>query len=138
MVIAAEWIVAWRERHFKTAEIAAGLAVDGIDPEGDGFTNLDEYTLGTDPRGFSPQPLAIAPTAGNNFTLSFLARAATGPGYGGRTRKYDVEFNSAPAAPESWQGVSGYTNIVGGDHIVVATLPMDVAKNFYRLKVRLE
>ena len=138
LVIAAESIAAWREHHFADDEIAAGLAADGADPEGDGFTNLDEYTLGTDPRAFSPQPLTLAATPGNQFTLTFFARAATGPGYGGRTRKYDVECSSDPADSSSWQGVSGYANIVGGDQTVVATLPMDVAKKFYRLNVRLE
>jgi autotransporter-associated beta strand protein len=138
LVIAAESIAAWRERHFTTAEIADGLAADGTDPEGDGFTNLAEYTLGTDPRAFSPQPLTIAPAAGNNFTLTFLARAASGAGYAGRMRKYDVECSSDLADSSSWQGVSGYANIVGGDHTVVATLPMDATKKFYRLNVRLE
>jgi hypothetical protein len=138
LIIAAESITSWRERHFTPAEITAGLAADGTDPEGDGFTNLDEYTLGTDPRSFSPQPLTIAPAAGNNFTLTFVAHAASGAGYAGRTRKYDVECNSDPADPDSWQGVAGFTGIVGDNQTVVATLPIDATKKFYRLNVGLE
>ncbi len=138
LVIAAESIAAWRERHFTTAEIAAGLAADGTDPEGDGFSNLDEYTLGTDPHTFSPQPLAIAPAPGNQFTLTFLARAASGAGYAGRTRRCDVECSPDPAASSSWQGVAGFTGIVGGDQAVVVTLPTDATKKFYRLNVGLE
>ena len=57
LVIAGDALASWRAGHFTPEEIAAGLAADGADADGDGFINHAEYTLGTDPRAFTPQPL---------------------------------------------------------------------------------
>jgi len=138
LAITADPLSAWRAAHFTAGEIAAGLAADGADPDGDGLTNLTEYILGTDPRVFSPQPLVITSAVGKPFTLSLLARAASGTGYAGVTRKYAVETTADLANASSWQALAGYTGIVGGDQTVVVTLPIDVSKKFYRLNVRLE
>lgn len=138
MVISAESIASWRPGHFTAGEITAGLAADGADPEGDGFTNLDEYILGTDPRAFTPQPLVIAPAAGNQITLTFVARAAAGGGYAGLTRKYAIEWSSDLGNPNAWQAVNGQANIPGGNQTVIVTLPGDASRRFYRINVRLE
>ena len=59
-VIGKEAIVAWRESHFTPAEIAAGLAADDADPDGDGMTNFEEYAFGLDPRnGCSVNPIIV-------------------------------------------------------------------------------
>ena len=138
LVIAAESISSWRVAHFSAEEITAGLAADSADADGDGFTNLAEYTLGTDPHSFSPPLLALVRGTGNTLTLNFLARRAGGTGYRGRTRTYAVESNTAFAIPDSWQGVSGYTAIVGDDQPVVVPVLIAASRMFYRLNVRLE
>ena len=69
----------WKPGHFSPAEITAGLAADGADPDGDGVVNSDEYTLGTAPRTSNQQPLTIT-RSGNNCTQTFVARSATGSG----------------------------------------------------------
>jgi len=43
-----------------------------------------------------------------------------------------------PANPASWQGVTGYTNIVGADQSITITLPFTPPRKFYRLNVRVE
>lgn len=48
--------------------------------------------------------------------MSFVARSATGSGYAGLTRKYDLETTTDLANPNSWQAVAGHTNITGADH----------------------
>ena len=147
LVIAAAPLVAWRNAHFNSAEVSAGLATDAGDADGDGLNNLVEYILGTDPRGFSPPPLTVAPAAANQVSLSFVARRAVGVGYEGLTRKYTLEVSAGLAAPGSWQPVSGYTTLVGADQTsdiagadqtVTVTLPAAAANRFYRLNVRLE
>ena len=128
----------WRTSHFTANEITAGLAADSADPDGDSLDNLTEYILGSDPRAFTPQPLALTPAAGNPFTLTFLARSATGSGYAGMTRKYDLQQSTNLADPDSWQPVAGQTNIVGADQTVTTTLPGGDSNKFYRLSVRVE
>ena len=138
IISGADAMDAWRTSHFIPEEITAGLAADGTDADGDGFTNLAEYTLGTDPRDFTPQPLALAPAPGNLFTLSFIARSAAGAGYAGLTRQYDVEATTDLANPNSWQGLSGHTHITGAGQTIDITLPSDGPRMFYRLNVRVE
>ena len=138
LVIGAESITAWRSGHFTPVEITAGLAADTGDPDGDGFSNLTEYVLGTDPHDFTQRPLVIATAPANHITLSFLARRASGSGYAGLTRSYDLQTSNDPANPAAWQAVPDYTNITGNDQQVVISLPVNAIRKFHRLKVRLE
>ena len=107
------------------------------DTDKDGITNRDEYIIGTDPRNSSTALLTVARGAGNTCTLTFLARAASGIGYEGLTRKYDLQASS-DLAPASWQNVSGSTDIVGAGQNVIITLPIEPPRKCYRLKVRVE
>jgi hypothetical protein len=147
LVINGNLKASWRSAHFSAAEITAGLADDTANPDGDDLNNLKEYILGTDPRAFSQPPLVIAPVAGAQFTLSFLARRASGPGYTGLTRKYTVESTANVANAASWQPVTGYSNLVGAtdtsgitgdDQTVVVTIPAANPARFFRLSVRVE
>ena len=128
----------WRTSHFTANEITAGLAADHADLDGDGLDNLTEYILGTDPRAFTPQALSVTPAANNQFTLTFTARRATGSGYAGLTRKYDLQQSADLGDPNSWQPVPGQTHIVGADQTVTAILPDGGSNKFYRLNVRVE
>jgi len=147
LVITEDLMASWRSAHFSAAEIAAGLADDAANPDGDDFTNREEYVLGTDPRAFTPQPLDIDPVPGNQFTLTFIARRATGTGYAGLTRRYTVESTGTPGIPASWQPLTGHTGLVGAsqtsdiagdDQTVIVTLPATGTAGFHRLSVRLE
>ena len=63
--------------------------------------------------------------------------AASGAGYAGLVRLYDVE--SAAALPaEPWSGLPGLTNLVGTNGTVTVTVPCGGPQRFYRLKVRLQ
>ncbi|KAB2638023.1 MAG: hypothetical protein DVB26_08685, partial [Verrucomicrobia bacterium] len=63
----------WRDAHFTAAEQSAGLADATADPDGDGLSNLAEYALGTDPRHFTPPPMAILDASGLALTFTRLA-----------------------------------------------------------------
>jgi hypothetical protein len=138
LVIAAETIVAWRSGHFTADEITAGLAADAADADGDGLTNLTEYTLGSDPRAFTSQPLVLTRAADDSLNLTFVARRAAGAGYAGTTRKYVVESTADLTHPAAWQGVAGFTDIVGDDQTITVPVPGGQPGRFCRLNVRLE
>ncbi len=137
----------WRYTYFTAAEILAGTAADGVDADGDGVFNRDEYVLGVDPRSSTTQPVAIANLNSSSFTVSFLARSAAGAGYSGWVRKYTLEGSDRLGAGAVWQAVSGYTNIVGASQssnitgsgqTVTVTLPLNGSDRFFRLKALLE
>ncbi|MCX6876832.1 MAG: MBG domain-containing protein [Verrucomicrobia bacterium] len=48
-LVIAESLLSWRASHFTPEEIAAGLAADDADPDGDGCTNLAEFAFNGDP-----------------------------------------------------------------------------------------
>jgi hypothetical protein len=59
----------WKTDHFTTDEIAAGAANDDVDPDHDGWDNLAEYALGSDPHRSSP---ALSASLGaDGLTITF-------------------------------------------------------------------
>jgi len=82
--------------------------------------------------------------AGNQCTLTFLARRATGAGYAGMSRIHQVEGSAGLANPASWQPVNGYTDLIGADQTsaivgdgqtVIMTLSDAQSNKFHHLKV---
>jgi hypothetical protein len=129
--------VQWQRSEFPAA-LANDPAVSSppADPDGDGITNEQEYILGSSPLRAAPAPaLAITLTA-NRPTVSFTARRATGPGYGGRHRFYSLQTAIDPS--QSWTPAPGLASIHGDDQRVEFTPPAGVQRQFYRLLVRLD
>ncbi len=68
----------WRQQHFGAGATNTGDAADDADPDGDGFTNAQEYVAQTDPKH-----------AGSAFQMESATRTATTytvvlPGHAGR------------------------------------------------------
>jgi hypothetical protein len=126
----------WRFDRFGTTA-SAGMAADSANPDGDPWTNTQEYALGTDPLSPNTGPQLGLVSLTNGLRISFTTQQASGTGYSGLTRYYDVE-SSATLAATQWSGVPGLTNLVGNNGTVTVTVPFDGAKRFYRLKARLQ
>jgi hypothetical protein len=129
----------WRYANFgNTAN--SGTAADIANPDGDAWSNAQEYVLGTDPLASNqPQPLIITSVeTGGNLTLAFLARQATGAGYSGLTRYYTVECSTDLANPAAWTSLPGDAEIPASGQNVQIVVPTTAAPRFYRLKVRVE
>ena len=127
----------WRLDNFGIAS-NTGYAADNADRDGDGLTNAQEYVLGTNPKAASSSPLAITASGAGTVLLTFTAMAASGTGYAGLTRVYDVETTTDLANAASWRHLSGYTGIIGSDQIITITQPVDVPGRFFRLNIRLQ
>lgn len=59
-------IDSWRLAHFGASAIDPSIAGDTADPDGDGFTNLDEFTFGSDPLDSAGVPAALAASPPTN------------------------------------------------------------------------
>ena len=127
----------WRFAYFNTTA-STGNAADGANPDADTWSNVEEYVLGSSPTAANPGALLTAARVGANVTLTFLASQATGPGYTGLTRFYDLETTSDLTNAASWTGLAGFTGIVGANQPVTVTQPLSSAPRFYRLKVRVQ
>ncbi len=127
----------WRFAGFGTTA-NSGSAADSANPDGDGWTNADEYVLGTNPLSANHAAILSLARLGTDITLTFTAVQASGPGYAGLTRLYDVETTTDLANTASWTGLSGHANITGANQIVTITQPLTGGPRFYRLKARVQ
>jgi len=126
-------IADWRATRFGTFANAADAA-DLADPDGDTFTNLQEYVFGTDPLVRETGGLLSLVSAAEVLSLAFTARAATGPGYAGLARRYAVETSSDLTNPGGWSVLPGYAGVAGADQSVLLTVTGPAPRQFFRLK----
>lgn len=127
----------WRQQHCGSAA-NSGDGADSANPDGDSFTNGEEYVHGTLPTTSTANPLQISRN-GQNLELTFEALRAEGPHYGPLTQRiYDLQTTIDLSNPASWQQVDGYSNIVGNNQTRIVTLPIVDPRRFYRLQMKLE
>jgi hypothetical protein len=127
----------WRFAKFGTAA-NTGTSADTANPDGDAWTNANEYVLGSNPTIPNNAAILAVARSGTSVTFTFTAVQATGTGYAGLTRFYDVETTTNLSNSASWTGLSGYTNITGANQTVTINQPASASPHFYRLKVRLQ
>ena len=115
----------WRRTYFGTTA-SSGNGADDFDYDGDGFTNAEEYTAGTNPTLAADYFKADNPQrGGGSFTLSAAGKAG---------RSYALQ-RSITLAPGKWITVDS-EGPLGSDGPVALTdaiAPSDAA--FYRIRV---
>jgi hypothetical protein len=85
---------------------------------------------------------AVKPALGirqtnSSIVVSFPARSGAAAGYVSNNLLYDLQCCSNPATG-NWQGVPGYTNIVGNDNVKAFTNSPSPAVTLYRVKMTLQ
>ncbi len=136
-LVIAEAVTAWRQLFFLTTA-NTGAAADSADPDGDGWSNAEEYLFGTFPTTPGSTSLLGTSSSGNDITLTFIARQATGTGYTGLVRHYALEFTTDVSNAASWAPLAGYSDILGAGQTVTITQPASGPNKFYKLKAWLE
>ena len=135
-VSAVDTFSSWAATRFTVSQ-AADPAISGpaMDPDGDGITNEQEFVFGGAPlAGDQPVTQSMDPVAGE-FSLSFEASSASGPGYAGLTRHYAVESSRTLGGSVVWSAVPGFSNIIGNGQTVNFTAPVLPGSDFYHVKV---
>lgn len=127
----------WRFDRFGTTA-NEGVAADTANPDLDTLNNAQEYILGTDPLvPGAALALEAAAITGTALQLTFTMQQASGVGYEGLTRLYDIQSSTALSATP-WTGQVGLTNMIGSNGTVTVTVPFNGAQQNYRLKVHLQ
>jgi len=125
----------WNELHFTAQELSDdNISGPTADPDHDGVSNADEYIFGTSPQSGEGQLVPVVSQATPQLNVSFQAASANGTGYTGKTRHYAIQATDDLTLPSSWSDVAGFTDIIGNDQMVNASIPADGAtKKFYRI-----
>ncbi|MBN1675362.1 MAG: PQQ-binding-like beta-propeller repeat protein [Kiritimatiellae bacterium] len=101
---------AWEIEQFGGTNVAN--AAPGEDYDGDGYSNWEEFVAGTDPTAGGESYFGvIVALEVPHIVVSFPTIVATGTGYEGYQRYYDLQ-KSNPPPDENWAGVPGYTNLL--------------------------
>lgn len=121
---------AWELLHFG----AIGQNPDALNPNGQ--STWQNYLAGTDPADLDSRfEVAIEPD-GDSIVVSFLARAAEGAGYEGRTRHYALE--TSESLDQDWSMLPDLTDLPGNHQLFFYQHPADAAPGFFRVRVWLE
>jgi hypothetical protein len=117
----------WQNRHFGPRDTPAGLRTANADADGDGYSNLIEYVLVSDPLNASDYPVPT-PAAGNP---GLVARQRTG------VTDATVSFEHSTAL-DSWAGVaspeSSTPNSNGTSTVVWRITGLPGNRQFMRLR----
>ncbi len=117
----------WRVQYFGTSS-NTGNAADGADPDGDGVTNLDEYTAGTNPLDpydvFRP---SSSGRVGNTFVVTVPAKIG---------RIYKLQRRTDLAA-EDWSDVVTSVPILVNGPLTLTDPAATAGAGFYRVEVEL-
>ncbi len=121
---------------WETAYFGGTNAIPDGHGDADGMSNTDEFTAGTDPTD-AASCFAIELVVSNGVPLvRFTAREASGPGYEGRERYYDLDYLPGLPPPGPWAPIAGMSNLLGRDHVVTYPAPPGT-QQLYRARTRL-
>jgi hypothetical protein len=106
--------------------IGEGNRVASLDPDGDGFTNLQEYALGTNPMDSSSTfNVKTIGRNGNSITITWSSVSG---------KKYQLQATTR-LNPSSWQDVGEVLTANSGLSTKTVTLPDDAAAYFVRVNL---
>ncbi|MFA6289349.1 MAG: S8 family serine peptidase [Opitutaceae bacterium] len=108
------------------------------DADGDGYSNLQEYVMGTNPKDpNSVLRVQLIPQGEGLAIVRFQRHSASGTGYAGKTRTYRLEA-ATTLAPATWATLPGYEAIPALDATVDCPVEITARSSFFRVRVILQ
>jgi len=87
-------------------------ATGGIDTDGDGISDANEYIAGTSAtNAASGFEITTSTLPGGLVLVSFPTQPILGPGYFGKERRYALEQSTNLTSAASWSAIPGYENL---------------------------
>jgi len=127
----------WKNLQFNSTQLAdPTISGPTADPDGDGISNEKEYVFGLMPLTAELPPTAAIVAGTGQFSVSFTAKAASGPGYTGKTRHYALETTDNLVSG-TWKSPAGYEDIIAKDQNVIYNDTQAGPTRFYQLRIRL-
>jgi hypothetical protein len=112
----------WWSQYFGTTSGVSASA----DPDGDGFTNLQEYALGTNPMDSSSTfKVQTIERTGNSLIITWSSVSE---------KKYQVQ-TATQLNPSSWQDVGEVLTANSGLSTKTVTVPADASAYFVRVNL---
>ena len=119
----ADW---WRQQYFGSPTTTNNASCATCDPDGDGFSNLQEYTAGTSPtNSFDALRIQSIVSAGSNFVISFSSVSG---------HKYRLE-NTGDLVTGIWTTVTNNISGTGSSVPLTAFGGATQPKRFYRVRL---
>lgn len=125
----------WEVQYFDSTNAVNGVA--GYDRDGDGYSNLEEYMLGSDPTQASSAFRLFVTLNGHDTVVSYPTIEASGAAYSGKIRYYDLQ-STVNLLTGPWGDVAGAMNIMGNNTVAAYTNLFPDAVRMFRVKVRLQ
>jgi hypothetical protein len=94
------------------------------------------YLTGSDPNNANSLFRVTLQPSGSQLLVSFFARQSAGVGYEGAARYYSLESSTNTLGP--WNGLAGYTNLLGNNQTITYQTPLPTTPEFYRGRVWLQ
>ena len=124
---------AWEDAHLSDLSDPSDQS-DLSYPDNDGLTNLEEYIAGTDPRSEIGNLKFEIRGSGAGVEVVFPTIVASGPGYAGLTRHYQLQRCASPVSGD-WTPVPGHEDIAATGALVGYTETVPGAGMCYRARV---
>ncbi len=128
---------AWRNLYYGTIA-NSGNAADCATPDGDGMSNLTKYVFGLQPgQPETPPALTMVSADASQTTVSFPTNSASGTGYQGMTRTYDL-LSTSNVQTGPWTPVAPYTGIIGDGQTHTCVVPSSGTAQYFRLNITVQ